>query len=457
MTSNDGYTPTLRTENKVEMKIPKYKFKKFIFVVTGMSYIIDSSGTSKVVQAHEDILKKHGIGYVVIFPISRSSGAGAKWHVQTTGCYAFVIDGDFVSVMTAREVLNSLLELQDNEKICIGVLIHHIIRNNITEVRWILEKIKEVPFVFYLHNFYTCCINPNMLKNDIQSCVDGSVSCDGCSYLKKRQKHLEVINDFFKIFKDRITFVAPSEYTRNIWLAFYPEFEDKSCVILHQEAVGRYIDNKEPIEDEEPLKLGFVGAQTYIKGWNIFKKIVDRIQENECNYELYYFGHGTEQLSGVTNVLVEIAKQGKDAMIRALREKRISMVLLVCVCGETYSYAMFESHAANSYIFTMKASGNIAYTVEKEHWGHVFSTKEELIQALIDEKGLRKEINEWRLKTEPGALDYIDSDGVVNLFPQKTSGKIAWKRKISTPQMLLKRVVLNKLFIATRLNNGKNA
>ena len=116
------------------MKLPECNFDKFIFVVTGMSYIIDSSGTSKVVKAHEDIFKAHGIGYVVIFPISRSSGEGANWRVKTTGCYAFVIDGQFVSVMTALDVLNSLLQLQERGKSCIGVLIHHIIRNDSTYI-----------------------------------------------------------------------------------------------------------------------------------------------------------------------------------------------------------------------------------------------------------------------------------------------------------------------------------
>lgn len=37
------------------MQMPECHFSRYVFVVTGMSYIIDSSGTSKVVKAHEDI------------------------------------------------------------------------------------------------------------------------------------------------------------------------------------------------------------------------------------------------------------------------------------------------------------------------------------------------------------------------------------------------------------------
>lgn len=84
------------------MKLPACNFSNYIFVVTGMSYIIDSSGTSKVVKAHEDIFRAKGIGYVAIFPISRSRGEGAEWHCTTTGCYGFTVDGQFVGVINAH-------------------------------------------------------------------------------------------------------------------------------------------------------------------------------------------------------------------------------------------------------------------------------------------------------------------------------------------------------------------
>lgn len=433
------------------MKLPECGFKKYVFVVTGMSYIIDSSGTSKVVKAHEDIFKEHGTGYVAIFPISRSSGEGVNWHVKTTGCYAFVIDGQFVNVMTANEVLNSLLRLQEDGNTCIGVLLHHIIRNDINEVQWILEKIQQVPVVYYLHDFYTCCINPNMLKNDLESCVDGGVSCDGCVYKDKRRDHLKTINNFFSSFEDRLSFVAPSEYVKNRWITYHPEYANRVTVIPHQKSIGKYTGNKDVIPDNEPMRLGFVGTQTHIKGWDIFKETVAKLQEAGCNYQYYYFGHGQEQLTGVTNIPVEIAKMGKDAMTRAIQEKRISAVFLVCVWGETYSYTMYESHAANSYILTMSKSGNIAYTVNKEKWGAVFETEDELIDVLLDEKTFRKTVNEWRAEAEPGSAVYEDNDDILNCFSSEITGDLLWKKRHPLIIDLIKQKALNWMFSRTRL------
>lgn len=433
------------------MQMPECHFSKYVFVVTGMSYIIDSSGTSKVVKAQEDIFCANGIGYVAIFPISRSRGEGANWHCTTTGCYGFTVDGKFVGVMTAKEVLNSLLEFDKARKNCIGIFVHHIIRNNIDEVQLILEKIADVPIVYYLHDFYTCCINPNLMKNDIQSCIDGDISCEGCCYLGKKEEHLKKVQHFLRAFDNRITFVAPAEYTKEHWIAFYPEYSDKTIIISHQKAIGEYTGNKEAILSDEPLRLGFVGAQKQIKGWNIFKKVVAATKDAGCNYDFYYFGNGSEKVDGVTPIEVDIATQGKDAMINNLKKKRISAVFLVCVWGETYSYTTYESNAANCFIFAMTSGGNIPYTVEKNGWGHVFSTEEELIAAVLNEHNLRNEINNWKINAKPGAEEYRDNDEVVALFSEKNGARIMWTKKRSSILQCMKRLILDKLFKATKL------
>lgn len=434
------------------MKLSDCNFSNYIFVVTGMSYIIDSSGTSKVVKAHEDIFRAKGIGYVAIFPISRSRGEGAKWHCVTTGCYGFTVDGQFIGVMTAVEVLNTLLELSNFGKKCIGILVHHIIRNKISEIEWMLSKIKNVPVVYYLHDFYTCCVNPNLMKNDRESCINGNVSCNGCCYAKKKQEHIKRIKAFLKAFVDRITFVAPSEYTKNHWVTFYPEYANKTIVIPHQKPIGEYIGNKEPVEADEPLRLGFVGAQKKIKGWDIFKKVVTESRKAHCNYEFYYFGNGTEQVEGVKSVKVDIATQGRDAMIRKLQKNRISAVFLVCVCGETYSYTTYESHAANCFIFALKSGGNIPYIVEKNNWGLVFATTQELIDQILNEISLKRKLNNWKLIAKPGAKIYQDNDAILTLFKEASVARLDWHVSTTTVCQRIKRKTLNILFNITRLH-----
>lgn len=435
------------------MKLPECKFSNYIFAVTGMSHIIDSSGTSKVVKAHENIFCEKGIGYVAIFPISRSRGEGAKWHCITTGCYGFTINGQFVGTMTKDEVLNALLELDNLEKKCIGILIHHLIRNRISEIEWILSKIENVPVVYYLHDFYTCCVNPNLMKNDTESCIDKKNYCDSCSYNQKKQEHLNKIKNFFNVFENRLTFVAPAEYTKQHWTNFYPEYKKNTIVIPHQKAIGKYNGNKNVISNSEPLRLAFVGAQKQVKGWDTFKRVVAETRKMDCNYEFYYFGNGIEKVDGVKNINVDIATQGKDAMIESLRRNCISAVFLVCVWGETYSYTTYESNAANCFIFAMKSGGNIPYTVDKNRWGHVYLNEKELIEALLNEKELRKEINEWKKYANPAPYQYIDNSEIVKLFSEIIQANIKWEYKSSSLSEIIKRIAINVIFVTTRLKS----
>ncbi len=436
------------------MKLPIEGFERYIVVVTGMSYIIDSSGTSKAVKAHEDIFKRNGIGYIAVFPISKSIGTGSDLTVKMTGCYALVVDGHFISVVTAIDVLNFLVKLQDAGKHCVGVLIHHIIRNDIAEVQWLLEKIQNVPVYYYLHDFYTCCNNPNLLRNDMEFCAeksDGDI-CEGCVYAEGRQQHLKKIKSFLDSFGDRLRFIAPSNYMQETWSAYYPAYADRVLTIPHLKSIGSYEGNKAPVPDKDAMRIGFVGAQTYAKGWEIFKHTVAKLQDSHCNYKFYYFGHSQEHLPDVTDVPVEIAKMGKDAMINAIREHQISAVFLVCVWGETYSYTMYESHAANSYILTMSKSGNIAYTVKKENWGGIFETEDDLMATLLDEQHFRNTVNNWKIRAEPGAAAYEDNDEIVSLFPETSDDRIVWKKREVSLIQKGKRTLLNWLFVNLRLN-----
>ena len=435
----------------VHLEKENLNFSSFVFVVTGMSYIIDSSGTSKVVKAHEKVFVDAGIGYVVIFPISRSRGEGASWHVKTTGCYALIINGKLIDIVTSNEVLNYLVELTNTGKKCIGILVHHLIRNNIEEIQRILSTIIDVPVVFYLHDFYSCCINPAMMRNDEESCLSGYHSCEGCVFENKRTRHIEVIKRFFSAFAKRLSFVAPSDYVKQKWVTYYPEYVERVRVISHQKAIGSYEQNKAQIGEDEHIKIAYVGTQTRLKGWEVFKNVVTSVKERSCNYKFYYCGNGNDTIPNVESIPVEIAKMGNDAMIRALRENGISVVLLLSLCSETYSYTMYEAHAANSFIIALRESGNLDYMVANQNWGIVCDRESDLISLLLHETTFRKQLNDWRSNCQAGAEKYVDNDAILELFPTSNSGTVVWQRKSVSMTQGLKRRIVGWLFLKSRM------
>ena len=104
----------------------------------------------------------------------------------------------------------------------------------------------------------------------------------------------------------------------------------------------------------------------------------------------------------------------------------------------------------------MKSGGNIPYTVDKNDWGHVFSTEEELVNRILDEKTIREKINYWKNNAKPGAAEYKDNGDVVNLFLGGNKAVIDWKKTSVSLNKKIKRWILSILFKQMRLKNKNN-
>ena len=102
-------------------------------------------------------------------------------------------------------------------------------------------------------------------------------------------------------------------------------------------------------------------------------------------------------------------------------------------------------------LFCNAIRGNIPYTVEKNGWGNVFSTEEELIAAVLNEHNLRNEVNNWKINAKPGAEEYRDNDDILKLFSKTNKAKISWRLSRNTLFERAKCGALNKMFVGTRL------
>ena len=332
------------------------KFDHYVLVITGFKYTNDSSGTSKVVKAQEEIIIKNSIDYIAINPIKIKN-------IQTD-CYETIVNGISEGVYTTSELIEIFKKMYESKKKIVGIIIHHLLNNSTQNVKEILEFFVKVPTIIYIHDFYTCCQCVNLLKNDKYFCAENGCDCKGCKYSIKQKEHVNNMKNLFKLKKDNLFFIAPSEFAKNTWLKFYQEYEKNIYVYPHLIPKGLYQGNKKIIDISDIIKVAYVGAQDIRKGWDKYKQIARSIQNNKYRY--YYFGRDKEKVNNITNIDVRIHLQGKNAMIDALRNKEIDIVIMPTICPETYSYTLYESLAANCFIITTKCSGNIASVMEKE-------------------------------------------------------------------------------------------
>lgn len=392
----------------------------YIFTVTNLNYISDSSGTSKVVKAHQDLFAMNKINFIAIFPICKTFLKRKPPLTIKSGCFGLILNGKYVGVTTIAQILKALVELQKSQHYCSGILLHSLHRSSIPLIHDLVDHIENVPVVFYIHDYYAYCTNPRLTKNNRSFCA-GKENCSECYYGNQQKKHYPKIKKLLASCKDRLTCVAPAEYTKNIWLDLFPEYANKMIVIPHQMAKGEYEPTNLITDTDTKLRVGYVGAQKEEKGWKIWKHLISSRQSQ--NYEFYYFGNGKECIRNVTNVCVEVAKQGKNAMMEALREQGVHIAFLGSLCPETYSYTMYESHAGNCFIVTLKCSGNIAYTVKKDEYGVVCKDENELLELFSDAEKLKEQVSVWQRK-QIIPNEYTDNDAILSLFNVQIQGYV---------------------------------
>lgn len=397
------------------------KYNSFILSISYSNYIGTMGGTNKVILAHKEMFESERISHVHIFPrMIKVPRIGVLFN-----CWGIAIEGYvFEEVYNSKEIIQILNQLTHLSKFK-EIHLHHLKNINLRQLQEILD-IFDVPMKFYLHDYYTVCLQYNLLMNDKNYCGDGAVSenkCAGCKYYPYSLKLFKIFKSFFKRYQDNIIFIAPSDVAKKVWSSAYPNHADKVKVVFHQELVGYYNDNLEEIPDSKPLKIAYVGSQSINKGWIEWKEAVGKAYKAKCNLDFFYFGNTDESIRYVKEISVVFTSENINAMVDAIRQESIDVVVLWSIWPETYAYTYYESTAANTFVITNKNSGNIAYMVKKRKNGIVLGSGKELEELLCDEARLRTLVNLFKSQNNYGPFNLAENIEIIGLI-SKDSKKV---------------------------------
>jgi hypothetical protein len=95
-------------------------------------------------------------------------------------------------------------------------------------------------------------------------------------------------------------------------------------------------------------------------------------------------------------VQVNVTSENRQAMVTALHEHKIDIVLHWAIWPETFSYVLYEAIASGSFILTYALSGNVAYYVGEHGNGIVFQDTQQLFNFLADQEEVRNRIKKFR-------------------------------------------------------------
>lgn len=357
----------------------------FVISISYGNYLIQNGGTDKVIREHQNLFAECDIDYVFLFPVVRTIKMGR--FSKTYRFWGVNKNKELVGLYKLESVINYIDSQLYGKNKCRGIFIHHTWRVLDEDLKAILDLI-EAPIYYYLHDFHSICDGNNLVNQTGDYCGYGltHLMCNKeCIYYEQSQDNRIGLLSLIRRYEQRLTFVAPSDNTRDIYKRTFEEYSDKFITIEHQKMVGEY-DKK---SFGKPVKIAFIGKQISLKGWEDYKELIKDVG-NSSEFEFYYLGTGSDVPANVKAVEVSVREQGSDAMMNALRSQGIDVVLLLSHWPETYSYTYFEAYAAGCFVITYACSGNMADMVKKNHNGIVVDDKEQLLLQLHDSGILTK-------------------------------------------------------------------
>ena len=397
----------------------KPEYKKYILALSFGNYLKGDGGTDKVIAEHQKIFHSHLYSYVQLAPI------GKKTMQSKHTFYTLVIDGKFAGVISECDALNYLNSLSENDYMLGGIFIHHLLKFKMESIYNLCDS-TDAPLFFYLHDYYSICTSYKLIDSSGNYCGETKISqekCGLCDYYKETIILKSRMLDFYCKYSDRITIVSPSRAALEIWKNSYADLNLHMIVVPHQKSEGEYkLKN-----GNNSIRVAYIGRLIPAKGSQLWEKIVNKL-ENNSNYELYYFGISDNPYPKVYKKQVFVTPDNPNAMIDALRENKIQIVLLWSVWPETYSYTYYEAMAADSFVITNKKSGNIADAVMTNKNGCVFETEDEALEFIGNYKKTKIALNNYGKK---GVLNLDPNNEIVclvsdtgHLFENKKCRKI---------------------------------
>lgn len=336
------------------------------------------------------------------------------------------LDGVSLGAMSAADLIEALSQVNEHGP-RVDVVVHHLMGHSPEIVSRICQSLAIERPVVWIHDFYSLCENPNLLRNGWKFChaprLD-STGCRLCVHGSGRVEHFTRMLRFFTAMCPSI--IAPSEAALSTW---------KDRGLLHYDAhiapIAQIVKSRLRVQarDRTRLRVAFIGQSLHIKGWTTYRELVERCAATDL-VEFYHLGTQTDDTAThprIRFVPVRADRGDRDAMTRALAEHAIDLVVIWSAWPETFCYAAHEALVAGTVVVTNRQAGNVpsALALHAPSRSAVLDTPDDLFELFRTPQRL------LRLCEEPAQF------GV--MLPYQSSANVVLKMR-STPSAVAARL-----------------
>ena len=366
----------------LERLLPKHR-DRVVVCLSHDDYTANYGGIQNCVGREQQAFNARDIGYVHLSPAHPSLYFRADG--RRDELLSLVIDGERCGYAYASDVTNCLSEQLSEAKAKHYLVIHSVLGFSLQFIVGIYSKLDPRRSIFWIHDCSTLCTNYALLRNDTEFCwapEPDSAACTVCVYGTERMAHLSALARLFSLIKPVVLF--PSEIMRDFWHAHSGFATTGSHVVPH--ATPHFTSEHRSPDVELPVRVGFVGMAAPHKGWHVFRDLAETCRQN-ARYKFFHFAtHPGPKTPAVTFVETAVSSLQPNAMIDAVRDADIDIVVQWSLCFETFSYSTLEAILAGAFLVVRAGSGNAAKLVSEHKAGILLDDKIELMELFSSGK-----------------------------------------------------------------------
>ena len=385
-------------------------YQGWILAFSHDDYVKVDGGIQNCIGDEENEFLRAGWGYIHICP-ARPLPMLSDETSTSDFLVSIRIRGDLTGVFSLEDLLRELgaLRPQANR---LHLVVHHLLGFSPELITKAAERLSPNEVIFWVHDFFTLCSNYALLRNDVAFCHAPSVNstvCDICCYGSERRRHTSRIKEAFEALQP--TVLAPSETALSFWKEHHDMPFKAAFVVPHGELI---FSPTTTARDHQALRVGFLGAPFYNKGWHTFEALAAKFA-GDHRYQFFHLG--VSQVKSAHNiefVNVSIKEQGRQAMIHAVADLKLDIVVNWSLCYETFSFTTHEAIAGGAYIIARKGAGNIWPAVHRigSDKGCALDNEEELFALFAGDtlEGLTRQKRFAELATNSATATYLLKD-----------------------------------------------
>ncbi|MCI8795440.1 MAG: glycosyltransferase family 4 protein [Dorea sp.] len=349
----------VRQKERVFSDVKRPEADRAIIVCGGIHALWQINGSRKFIDGQLKLLHQSGYHTIEIVPLLYY-----RTGKRESSLLAVSADGAYQGLFSPGELAEMYPKVR-------GMVIHSLYYSQ-TTMKTLLESVNVKTRVLYYIHDYSCLCSYRFLYKEKKLCIgsDGNMICDVCSEDRERRKLLQFYRFLFKKYK--VLMIAPSADTKARVEPFYGDIDmvEMAHLEFEREVFRKQVNNR--------LRIAYLGAAVWNKGWERFAGLADRFQRD---YDFYCLGNCPEHLKiqNVAYVSVGLEGAGGDlTMTEALLQYGIDIAYIGSILPETYGYTYYEAYEAGLFILTDIRSGNVCRQVNENQNGLSFSCDDEM-------------------------------------------------------------------------------